>query len=75
MIELLRTNDLVLLSVVEAILTAERVEFFLADQHMSSLEGSTGFMRRRVLVPLDRIDRARRLMRDAGFAAELSTGG
>ena len=73
MIELLRTNDLVLLSVIEAILRAERVEFFLADQHMSSLEGSTGFMRRRILVPADRIDRARRLLRDAGFAAELST--
>lgn len=75
MIELLRTNDLVLLSVIESILRAERVEFFLADQHMSSLEGSTGFMRRRILVPSDRIDRARRLMREAGFAAELSSDG
>ena len=75
MIELLRTNDLVLLSVIEAILRAERIEFFLADQHMSSLEGSTGFMRRRILVPADRIDRARRLMREAGFSAELSTDG
>jgi hypothetical protein len=73
MIELLRTNDLVLLSVIEAILRAERVDFFMADQHMSSLEGSTGFMRRRILVPADRIDRARRLLRDAGFAAELSS--
>lgn len=75
MIELLRTNDLVLLSVIEAILRAERVDFFLADQHMSSLEGSTGFMQRRILVPSDRIDRARRLLREAGFAAELSTHG
>lgn len=75
MIELLRTNDLVLLSVIEAILRAERVDFFLADQHMSSLEGSTGFMQRRILVPHDRIDRARRLLREAGFAAELSTCG
>lgn len=73
MIELLRTNDLVLLSVIESILRAERVDFFLADQHMSSLEGSTGFMQRRILVPGDRIDRARRLLRDAGFAAELSS--
>lgn len=73
MIELLRTNDLVLLSVIEAILRAEEVDFFMADQHMSSLEGSTGFMRRRILVPADRIDRARRLLRDAGFAAELSS--
>lgn len=73
MMELLRTNDLVLLSVIESILTAERVDYFVADQHMSSLEGSTGFLRRRVLVPGDVIDRARRLLREAGFGAELST--
>ena len=72
MIELLRTNDLVLLSVVETILSSHRVEFLLADQHMASLEGSTGFLPRRILVPVDRADRARRLLRDAGFADELS---
>ncbi|MDX7949632.1 DUF2007 domain-containing protein [Lichenihabitans sp. Uapishka_5] len=72
MIELLRTNDIVLLSVIEAILTSERVDFFLADQHMSTLEGSTGFMQRRILVPIDVVERARRLMREAGFGAELA---
>lgn len=72
MIELLRTNDLVLLSVIEAILTSERVDFFLADQHMSTLEGSTGFMQRRVLVPADVVERARRLLRDAGLGRELA---
>lgn len=72
MVELLRTNDLVLLSVVQAILSSERVEFFLADQHMASLEGSSGFLPRRILVPADRVDRARRLLREAGFEGELT---
>jgi hypothetical protein len=72
MVELLRTNDLVLLSVVQAILTSEDVEFLLADQHMASLEGSSGFLPRRLLVPADRVNRARRLLREAGFADELS---
>lgn len=71
MIEIMRTNDLVLLSVVDAILTSEKIEFFIADQHMSSLEGSSGFLQRRILVPADRVDRARRILRDAGMAGEL----
>ena len=73
MIELLRTNDLVLLSVVETILSSHRVDFFLVDQHMASLEGSLGFLPRRILVPADRVDRARRLLKEAGFADELSS--
>jgi hypothetical protein len=72
MIEIMRTNDLVLLSVVDAILTSENIEFLIADQHMSSLEGSVGFLPRRILVVSDRADRARRLLRDAGMAGELS---
>jgi hypothetical protein len=73
MIEILRTNDLVLLSAIDAILSSEQVEFFIADQHMSSLEGSSGFLQRRLLVPSDKADRARRLLRAAGFAHELSS--
>jgi hypothetical protein len=72
MVELLRTNDLVLLSVVQAILSEQRVDFFLADQHMATLEGSSGFLQQRILVPRDHADRARRLLREAGFAADLS---
>ena len=71
MIELLRTNDLIVLSLVEAILTEAGVGYFVADQHMSVLEGSTGFMSRRVLVVADEADRARRLLRDSGLSDEL----
>jgi hypothetical protein len=72
MVEILRTNDLVLLSAIDAILSSDRMDFLIADQHMSSLEGSSGFLQRRVLVPADRADRVRRLLREAGFAHELS---
>ncbi len=67
----MRTNDLVLISVVEALLTAENIRYFVADTHMSALEGSIGFLPRRVLAHSDDILRARRLLAEAGFAAEL----
>ena len=71
MIELLRTNDLVLISCIESLLEAQGVGFMIADQHMSALEGSLGFLPRRLLVPEDEADRARRLLAEAGFANEL----
>jgi hypothetical protein len=50
------------------------VAFFVADQHMSSTEGSLGFLPRRILVADHEMERARRLMRDAGLAHELRDG-
>lgn len=69
--ELLRTNDLVLISFVEALLRDAGIEHFVADQAVSAVEGSIGLFPRRVLVDADDIDAARRLMTDAGLAAEL----
>ncbi|QAY96297.1 DUF2007 domain-containing protein [Methylovirgula ligni] len=74
MIELIRTNDLVLISAVEAMLAAEGIEVFVADQFASAVDGSLGFLPRRVLVQEDEADRARRLLREAGLAQELSDG-
>lgn len=71
MVELLRTNDLVLISCVQALLEEQGVGFFLADQYMSAVEGSIGFLPRRLLVPQDEASRARRLLSEAGFGAEL----
>ena len=71
MIELLRTNDLVLISVVEALLAEDRIACFVADQHMSAVEGSLGFLPRRIMVDADAIGRARRILSEAGFAEEL----
>lgn len=72
MIELLRTNDVVLLSLIEALLTEQRVDYFVADRHMSVLEGSTGFMRRRVMVSADQARQARRVLSEAGLDGELA---
>ena len=70
-IELVRTNDLVVISLIESLLTQEGVAYFVADQHMSAVEGSLGFLPRRVMVDSDDETQARRILRDAGLAAEL----
>jgi Putative prokaryotic signal transducing protein len=74
MIELLRTNDLILISLIEAILSEDRVGYFVADQHMSAMEGSVGFLQRRIMVTTEQVDRARRLLREAGLGDELKLG-
>ncbi|HZM07845.1 MAG TPA: DUF2007 domain-containing protein [Methylocella sp.] len=74
MIELLRTNDLVLISKVEAILADSGIAVFLADRHMSALEGSLSFLPRRVLVAEDEAARARMVLQDAGLGPELRDG-
>lgn len=74
MIELLRTNDLVLISRIEALLLESDIAVFVADQHMSALEGSLGFLPRRVLVEGKDAARARRILAEAGLAEELPDG-
>ena len=74
LIELMRTNDLVLISRVEAILAETGIQIFVADAHMSAVEGSLTFLPRRVLVASDVIARARKVLSDAGLACELSNG-
>ncbi|MGH6852318.1 MAG: DUF2007 domain-containing protein [Methylocella sp.] len=74
MIELLRTNDLVLISRVEAILAELGLAIFVAGRHMSALERSLSFLPRRVLVAADVVARARMALADAGLGAELRDG-
>jgi hypothetical protein len=74
MVELLRTNDLVLISAIRALLGEDQIHVFVADEHMSSLEGSVGFLPRRVLVGEADLPRARRLLEDAGLGGELKRG-
>ncbi len=74
MIELLRTNDLVLISRVEAILADSGIAVFLADRHMSALEGSLSFLPRRVLVAAEVEARARKVLKEAGLGPELRDG-
>ncbi len=69
--ELLRTNDLVLISFIESLLESAHFDYFVADRHMSAVEGSLGFLPRRILVVEEDFAPARRLLSDAGLAAEL----
>lgn len=69
--EILRTNDIVLISFVETLLKEAGIAHFVADQNMSVIEGSLGILPRRVLVPSDDVAAARRLLGDAGIGNEL----
>lgn len=72
--ELLRTNDAVLISFVEALLSDAQIAHMTVDQNMSVLEGSLGILPRRVLVDAERLDAARAVLADAGIGEELSEG-
>jgi len=69
--ELMRTNDAVLVSAVQALLNAAYIPHLLLDQNMSVLEGSIGILPRRIVVNECCIDDARRLLREAGLGHEL----
>ncbi len=69
--ELLRTNDMVLISYVQALMRDAGIEVLVLDQNMSVIEGSLGVIPRRMLVTSDRVDAARTILRDAGIGAEL----
>ena len=65
--ELLRSNDPVLLSFVEALLGEAGIGHAVLDTNMSIVEGSIGILPRRVLVEEDQWRQARRILRDAGL--------
>ena len=69
--ELLRTNDIVLISFVEALLRDAGIDHLVVDQNMSVIEGSLGVLPRRVLVGRDEIERARAVLEAAGVGDEL----
>ncbi|TIX76156.1 MAG: DUF2007 domain-containing protein, partial [Mesorhizobium sp.] len=50
MIELIRTNDAVIISFVESLMRDAGIGCFVADQNMSVLDGSIGILPRRILV-------------------------
>ncbi|MFM2423231.1 MAG: hypothetical protein RL291_1761 [Pseudomonadota bacterium] len=69
--ELVKTNDLVLLSFIEAVLGGAAIRYVIWDQHLSAIEGSIGAFPRRVLVPAEHWAQAARVLSDAGLAHEL----
>ena len=72
MIELLRSNDPVLISFAEALLKEAGIAHATFDQNMSIMEGSLGILPRRLLVANDQHEAARRILSAAGLGAELS---
>ena len=48
--ELVRTNNAVLITAIEALLKSADIPHMVLDQHMSVLEGSLGMLPRRIVV-------------------------
>ena len=69
--ELVRTNDMVLVSAVCALLDGANIHHLVLDQYMSIIEGSLGVLPRRILVHEDDNRQARQILADAGLAHEL----
>ncbi|MGV8998493.1 MAG: DUF2007 domain-containing protein [Parvibaculaceae bacterium] len=62
--ELIRSNDMVLLSYLEHCLRSEGIECLILDGHMSILEGSLGVLPRRMMVDDDDHKRAENILDD-----------
>jgi hypothetical protein len=69
--ELVRTNNAVLITAIEALLKGAEIPHLVLDQHMSVLEGSLGMLPRRIVVDEEHWSVARQLLEDAGLAHEL----
>jgi Putative prokaryotic signal transducing protein len=69
--ELVRTNDLVLVSAIGALLDGANIHHLVVDQNMSVIDGSIGILPRRILVHEDDNGLARQILCDAGLAHEL----
>lgn len=67
MTELLRTNDAVLLSAIEALLKSAGIEHAVFDLNMSIMEGSIGVLPRRLMVETERAQEAEELLKEAGL--------
>jgi hypothetical protein len=63
--ELIRSNDPVLLSYVDALLNDARIHHEMADLHMSIMDGSIGALPRRMLVNAADLEAAREIIRAA----------
>jgi hypothetical protein len=64
--ELLRTNDAVRLSWLQALLAGAGIESVILDTNTSIIEGSIGAIQRRLMVTEDDFRRATTLLAEAG---------
>jgi len=73
MVELLRTNDMVMISWLVALLRGEEIEAVVFDTHTSVLEGSIGVLPRRLMVGSENLARARQILDVAGIEYDRCT--
>ena len=71
MLEIVRTNDAVLISAIEALLNGAQIPHVVLDRNMSVIEGSLGILPRRVLVSREYEKQARAILEEAGLGHEL----
>lgn len=71
LVNLLRTNDAVVLGLAESLLKEAGIHHFVADRSMSVMEGSLGLLPRRLMVEESAEAEARALLIDAGLGKEL----
>lgn len=70
---LVRTDDLVLVSYVEALLRAGGIEPIVLDQHLSQMHGAVGLQPQRIAVAEDDWPAARLILVEAGLEAWISS--
>jgi hypothetical protein len=70
-VELVRTNEIGIIAVLESLLGEADIPYHVADRNMSVLEGSIGAFPMRVLVPETYETEARELLTDADLTAWL----
>lgn len=73
--EIVRTNDAVLITAIEALLKGAHIPHMVLDRNMSVLDGSIGMLPRRIVVDDGYEPRARQLLTDAGLGHELRPDG
>lgn len=69
--ELLRSNDPVLMSFAVSLLRDAGIEHLVADSHMSVIEGSIGALPSRILVSDEQHGNACQLLADAGISIDV----
>jgi len=73
--EILRSNDAVMIGFAQTVLRRAGIDSLLADQHISTMEGSIGAFPRRLLVAAKDWPAAHRALTGAGLAASLIDDG
>lgn len=71
MIELLRTNDPVVIAFIETLMRDAGIPHLVLDTHMSIMEGSIGVLPRRIMIDSKCRREAEQILRDAGLENEL----